>query len=101
MEINVMASDVTSRLFEAARIIGVTNEHKNLLNEAGDTISSLRELCIQRDSKLEDLRDIVASRNQDNNKLERTVNKQKCLIEELEADKVTFRKLAEYMVDNQ
>ncbi len=102
--INVMTSDITGRLFETARIIGLNDEHRNLLTEAGNTISSLRERCegAERNAeKVSELRSALENQKQEFYKLERALTKQKNLCEELEADKVTFRKLAEYMVDNQ
>jgi chromosome segregation ATPase len=101
--IDPMTSDVTSRLFEAARLIGLTDEHRTLLTEAGNTISSLRERVGDTEAlqdKVKSLRETLERASRDYQKLDQQVNKQKYKIEELEADKTAFRKLAENLVDN-
>lgn len=99
--IDVMSSDITGRLFEAARIIGVTDEHRALLTEAGNTISSLRDLNLMKDAKNKDIRETISERVRTINELEVRIRTIQGHLEDAMQDKDVYRKLAEYMVDNQ
>ena len=99
MQIDIMTSDITSRVFEMARLFKGNEE--GTLQEAGNTISALRDMSKMQQAKIADLRETVAERVRTINDLEVKIRKMSCKLEEMEQDKVTFRKLAEYIVDNQ
>lgn len=98
MKVDIMNSDITGRLFNLADT--TEGDVKGLLQEAGNTISALRESIIERDENIKSLRNTLADRVQTINKREEKIRKLEADINDLREDKDAFRLCAVHMVEN-